>query len=154
MALWGKLSTVANNKPKYLNANGTYYNANQCEGVTVSDAKAANGQLTSGWTQIHVLKTGAVSAVQIAAAGSGYSNTDTIAFTHSASDSGSGAAASLTTDGTGKITAVTLSNGGSGYGIPPTVTITTTGGTGASLIATTDAKKRFEPLVAMSSMTS
>lgn len=153
MALWGKISTQANNKPKYLNTSGTYYNKNHCEGITVADAQAASGLLTSGWTQVHILRTGGVSSVVVNNGGTGYSNTTSVVtFTPAAGETASGAAASVVTNASGVITAINVSAAGSGYGLPPTVSVTV--GSGASLTAVTSARKQFEPLVAIASMTS
>lgn len=152
MALWGKISTQANNKPKYLNASGKYYNAAACEGVTVSDAHASDGALTSGWMQTHVIKTGGVTGVLVGNGGSGYSNSSTVTFTAVAGEAGSGATGTCVTTSGGAIQSITITAAGSGYGAPPKVVVSA--GSGAQLFVEVNSKHRFEPLVAMSSMNS
>lgn len=151
MPLWKKNSQLANNKPKFLNANtDAFYPASQCEGVTVADAHAANGLLTSGWVQFHPIKPGNVVSISVTAGGTGYTSNSTVTITP-ADGNGTGATATATV-ANGAITAITLTANGSGYTIPPIVTATI--GTGAEFIARTNAKFRAEPLIAMSSMTS
>lgn len=151
MPLWKKNSQLANNKPAFLNANtDPFYPMSRCEGVTVADAKSANGTLTSGWTQFHPIKSGNVVSISVTAGGTGYTSNSTVTIT-SADGNGSGATATATV-ANGVITAITLTANGSGYTVPPLVTASI--GTGAEFIAHTNAKFRAEPLVAMSSMVS
>lgn len=150
MPLWKKNSLLANNKPKFLNAaNAAYYPVSQCEGVTAADAKAANGALTSGWTQFHPIKTGNVVSIAVTNGGTGYSANAAITITP-ADGKGSGATATSVV-ANGVITSVTVTANGSGYTVPPIVTAA--GGTGAEFEAKTNAKFRQEPLITMSSMT-
>lgn len=144
MSLWGN---TANSKPKFLNSTGTYYNINNCEGVTVADT--ANTDLTAGWTQIHYRGAGGVSSVDVNAGGTGYANTDVVTVT-SADGKGTGAAFSITANANGAITAVTVTANGSGYINPPILTVS--GGTGARLWAHTSGRKTYEPLVAISTI--
>lgn len=150
MALWGNQSANTTNKPKYLNASGSYYNAAQCEGVTVADAKSVPGVLTAGWTQIWS-KTGGVTSVAVTTAGTGYANGGVVTFTDANSATESGAAGTITTNGSGGIVSITVTKPGTGY----TATTTATGatGTGAVLVVTTNARTSYEPLVAMHSLT-
>lgn len=151
MPLWKKNSQLANNKPKFLNANtASFYPASQCEGVTVADAHAANGLLTSGWTQFHPIAAGNVVSISVTAGGTGYTSNSAVTIT-AADGNGSGATATATV-ANGAVTAITLTANGSGYTVPPIVTVS--GGSGAEFVAKTNAKFRAEPLVAMSSMTS
>ena len=82
---------------------------------------------------------GIVNSVTISAAGSGYSNSDTVVFAGGGITTGklptTNAIASITTNGSGNITAVTLSNNGVGYYSAPTITITTSGGSSGTLAA-------------------
>lgn len=152
MPLWKKNSQLANNKPKYLHANtDPFYPASHCEGVTVADAHAANGLLTSGWTQFHPINSGNVVSISVTAGGSGYTNTSAVTIT-GADGNGTGATATVTADANGTITAVTLTANGAGYTVPPLVSVAN--GTGAEFLVKTNAKFRAEPLVAMSSMNS
>jgi len=73
-----------------------------------------------------------VDAVNVTAAGTGYTTPPTIGFT---GGGGSGATAHATVSG-GNITAITVDTGGSGYTSAPTVTITGGGGSGGTATAT------------------
>ena len=151
MPLWKKNSQLANNKPKFLNSNtASFYPASQCEGVTVADAHAANGLLTSGWTQFHPIKAGNVVSISVTAGGAGYTANSTVTITP-ADGNGTGATATATV-ANGAVTAITVTANGSGYTVPPLVSVTL--GTGAEFLVKTNAKFQAESLVAMSSMTS
>src|SRR6185437_5899487 len=142
MPLWKKNSQTANNKPKFLNPNtASFYPASRCEGVTVSDAHAANGTLTSGWVQFHPIKAGNIVSISVTAGGTGYASGANVTIT-SADGNGTGATATVTAN---VVTAITVTANGSGYTVPPIVTVA--GGTGAEFIARTNAKFRAEPLV-------
>jgi len=151
MPLWKKNSQLANNKPKFLNANtDPFYPTSQCEGVTVADAKAANGTLTSGWTQFHPIKSGNVVSIAVTAGGTGYAANAAVTITP-ADGNGTGATATSVVTANA-VVSITVTANGSGYTVPPIVTVA--GGTGAEFVAHTNAKYRAEPLVPMSSMTS
>lgn len=64
--------------------------------------------------------------------GTGYDNTDTISTT---GGGGSGATGSIVTNTSGGIISATVTNGGSNYTGNPTIVISTTGGTGANVVA-------------------
>ncbi len=68
----------------------------------------------------------------VGTAGTGYANTDTVVFTNVAGE-GSGATATITTDGNGAILDCTLDTNGNTYGVPPTVSVTSNTGTGAAI---------------------
>ena len=80
---------------------------------------------------------GIVNSVSITAAGSGYSNSDTLVFAGGGITTGklptTNAIGGITTNGSGGITAVTLSNHGVNYYNSPTITITTSGGSSGVL---------------------
>lgn len=150
MPLWKKNSQLANNKPKFLNANtASFYPASRCEGVTALDSKASNGMLTASWTQFHSVKAGNVVSISVTKGGTGYSNTSAVTIT-SADGNGTGATATATTNATGGLTTITLTANGSGYTVPPLVSVAN--GAGAEFLVLTNAKLRAEPLVAMHSM--
>jgi hypothetical protein len=69
----------------------------------------------------------------VVAGGTGYANADVVVFTTAGGIGGSGATATIVTDGSGVIQTCTLDTNGSEYGIAPTVSLTTGGGTGASI---------------------
>lgn len=73
-----------------------------------------------------------IKQISISTPGSGYSNSDTIAFTGSATES---AAATLVTYSNGAISEIKMTNYGRGYSTAPTVSITTSTGSGAALDA-------------------
>ncbi len=73
---------------------------------------------------------GAIFDLSISAAGSLYSNTDTVVFS---GGGGANAAASIVTNGNGAIIAATLTDNGLGYATLPNVSITTSTGSGATL---------------------
>lgn len=64
--------------------------------------------------------------------GSGYANGEALVFS---ADKGTGAAATVTTNGSGSITGITISNHGDKYPLAPSVTVNTALGTGASITA-------------------
>lgn len=150
MSLWSSNSTSTAAKPKFLNATGAYYNAAQCEGVTVATAHGAPGILTAGWTQIWS-KPGGVLSVAVTAGGTGYANGGAVTFTDNTSSNEKGAVGTLQTNSTGGIVTVTVTAAGTGYTSSTTATGAT--GTGAVLVVTTSARQDFEPLVAMHSLT-
>lgn len=73
-----------------------------------------------------------VEDVNVVNGGTGYSNSDTIAFT---GGSGTGATAVITTDATGEIIDVSVQSKGTGYTTTPNVSITTLTGSSANLVA-------------------
>lgn len=77
-----------------------------------------------------------VEYISVTLGGTGYSNTDTIAFT--AVNGGSGAQATIVTYANGTIKEVLMNEKGSGYLESPTLSITTTNGAGASLLASVE----------------
>ena len=74
-----------------------------------------------------------VHSCNVVSGGVGYANTDTVVFTNVGGTSGSGATATITTDGSGTILTCLLDTNGEGYGLPPTVSVTTGGGSGADI---------------------
>ena len=73
-----------------------------------------------------------IQSITISAAGTLYSNSDTIVFT---SSDGTGASANIVTYANGSIRDVVISDGGSGYLTAPTLSITTSTGSAGSLTA-------------------
>lgn len=108
---------------------------------------------TPGW-HLRRQGTGSIVNIVIAAAGTGYANTDTVAFT---SPSGDNAAGAITTDGSGVITSVAITDPGAGYLVANTTgTITTSGGSGGTLTGVAGGKVgrvTYETLVAMNDLT-
>ena len=79
---------------------------------------------------------GVLSEIEVSNSGTGYDNTDIVVITaDTATNSGSGANASIITNANGAITSVTVNENGGGYMNPPTVSINTANGTGAILTA-------------------
>jgi hypothetical protein len=77
-----------------------------------------------------------VAEIKIIAGGTGYSNNDTITITRATGDTqGINAAATLRTNSSGVITSITITDHGQYYRLDPTVSITTSTGSGASLLA-------------------
>lgn len=77
-----------------------------------------------------------VSEIKVVDGGTGYSNTDTVVITRATGDTeGTDAAATLTTNSSGAITSINITNHGKLYRLDPIVTITTSGGSGARIIA-------------------
>lgn len=116
-------------------------------GVSVAEATVTNGMGSPGWNRI-VRGKGQLSAVTRSANGTGYSNSDT--FTVS-SASGINASGTLTTNATGAIVTVTIANTGGLFHASPNVVITTSGGSGANLVATVGGRAgrvTFETIVA------
>lgn len=98
--------------------------------VNRSTAKCSiSGQ---GATATAAVNADTVAAVNLTAAGSGYTSAPTVAFT---GGGGSGAAATATIDAGGTVTGVTVTKGGSGYTSVPTVAFTGGEGTGAAATA-------------------
>jgi hypothetical protein len=96
-------------------------------------------QMAIGWSDgpegsVPTVSTaGGVSAITVAAAGSGYTTAPTVTLT---GGGGTGATATATVVG-GEVTAITVTNAGSGYTSAPTVAFTGgSGGTGATATAT------------------
>jgi len=73
-----------------------------------------------------------VNSVVVTNAGSGYVNSDTVVFTGSAATN---AVANVVTDGSGGIQGIEISNNGIDYELVPAITITTSTGSGATLVA-------------------
>lgn len=84
------------------------------------------------------LSTAEISAVEIINGGSGYANGTSAVFTTAPGAKGTGAAATITTDGSGIVTSFTFTNRGLGYTKPPVIYVS--GGTGGlfSAILSTD----------------
>jgi hypothetical protein len=78
---------------------------------------------------------GHVSEIEVANSGIGYSNTDTVSITSIPAEGGSGASASITTNGNGAIISATVVSAGTGYLDPPTATVTSVNGKGGVLKA-------------------
>lgn len=76
-----------------------------------------------------------IESITITAGGSGYSNSDVVAIGGVTSGNGSGATATITTNGDGKIIDVSIINKGTGYTGVPDVDIPVTAGVGAILTA-------------------
>jgi hypothetical protein len=134
VSLWGS-KDQANNAPKYKILPDSPNTGVQLYGTTVvgldkgeihSGKKASN----PGWVRVQY-GTGPVTSLTITAAGTGYSNSDTVKVSGGTVN----AAANVVTNGNGVITAVNLSSGGKGFTnvSSATVTITTGAGAGATL---------------------
>ena len=92
------------------------------------DKKAyANGDVLTVYARDY-----SIQSITISAAGTLYSNSDTIVFT---SANGTGASANLVTYANGSIRNVVISDGGSGYLTAPTLSITTSTGSAGALTA-------------------
>jgi hypothetical protein len=76
---------------------------------------------------------GHIFQIDVDAAGTGYSNTDTLSFSRTDGRNGTDATAGIITDANGAIQTVTITNSGTNYLIEPTISITTSGGSGGSL---------------------
>lgn len=180
MALWGN-KDLANNSPAYaaaqVNLSPTATNANTLfnnttlgafnnNGIAMSKAvgqfgvdvtEAANtvseGKKVAhaGWN-LRTLGAGPLTGITVAAAGSGYANSDTYVIAGSTNATGN-----LVTNGTGNVISFSATAGGGLFTTAtPTVTITTAAGTGASLTATAGGRAgrvTYETLIAMGTIT-
>ena len=121
-------------------------------GIDAGEASTAGKGVAPGWVRI-TNGTGALETVEISAAGSGYTNADTITVVNTA---GANATGTVTTDGSGAITAVTISDAGGAFkSKTPTVSIDTAAGVDAVLVATVGGRAgrtTYESIVAMSAM--
>lgn len=121
MALWGKTDAAAS-APKFtgLASNGAIANA-IFGGVTtgVFGVDAAESQyarvnsgrpVAQGWV-LQQYGTGPVTALEVAAGGTGYVNNEVVTFSNGTVN----ATATVTTNATGSVTALTLTAGGSGF---------------------------------------
>lgn len=75
-----------------------------------------------------------VASINITAAGSGYTTSDTVTLS-GGSPSTTATAQVSSVDGSGGITGITVTNAGSGYSSTPTVSVTSSTGTNATLVA-------------------
>ncbi len=156
-----KVANTGNQTALYGNTTMGAFEAKEVNGqFGVDTTEAANTSSDfkkvahAGWN-LKTTGTGSLTAITIAAGGTGYANTDTI--TVAATGTGSvNATATLTTNSTGGITAVTVTNNGVGFTTAaPAVTITTSGGSTANLVATAGGRAgrvSYETLVAMGSI--
>lgn len=83
---------------------------------------------------------GNIDQVYVTQSGTGYKNTDSVAFT---GGGGSGATARITTDNGGTLVKFDLLNPGNGYTTVPNVTLTSNTGTNATFFATITASEYF-----------
>ena len=182
MALWGKNDSAAdstkfapsqvNRTPNSANKTTLFGNTTtgawQNNGVAmkkavgqfgVSAAEAANTSgegkkvAHAGWN-LRTRGTGPLTTVTVAAAGSGYANTET--FVISAGTGGTDATGNVVTNATGNVVSVSISSWGANFNAAaPTVTITANG-TGASITAVAGGRAgrtQYDTLVAMGSIT-
>jgi hypothetical protein len=94
---------------------------------TGNKKKYANGDLLTVYNKDY-----SIQSITIAAAGSGYSNSDTVTFL---GGGGTGASANIVTYSGGAIRDVVINQAGSGYLTSPNVTITTSTGSSGALTA-------------------
>jgi len=134
-------------------AKGQAQYGNTIFAVNATESNVADAGIAPGWVKVNRGK-GALEAIEITEAGTGYANTDTINVQNTA---GANAAASIVTDADGAITAVTITDEGGLFTVKnPTATITTAEGTGATLTATVGGRAgrvTYETLVALNQVT-
>lgn len=113
-------------------------------GYTPAEKTAVSEGLASpGWVRV-VKGKGSLTGIVVVAGGTGYANTDTIAYGNTSG--------TLITNGSGVVTGANIAISNTLVDTVPTLTITTAAGTGANLAFTTSGRigrKQSETLVAM-----
>jgi hypothetical protein len=114
-------------------AGGGYVSTAAVPTVTFAAPDITGGIQATGTA---VLSGGAITAIAVSAAGSGYTSAPTVTITAAQNDTGSGATATATLE-SGGVVSITVTSGGTGYKATPTVTLNGGGGTGATAGAVT-----------------
>lgn len=151
----GKSAQAANNTALFGNTTASAFVTAQAVGQFGADTTetTVSGKLAHAGWQLRRQGLGQLQTITVSVGGTSYSNADTIAVS---APSGVNAAATLTTNSTGGITAVTVTNLGGLFKGTETATITTSGGSGATLVATYGGRAgriHYETLVAMGTIT-